>query len=1087
MSADAIATDPIATDGFDTLRGVGDLVDLLGVPFSDEQLAAITAPLAPGVIVAGAGSGKTTVMAARVVWLVGTGQMRPAEVLGLTFTTKATAELAAGVRSRLQLLAARAGRPGLLEQHGEPTVATYHAYAGSLLAQHGLHLGFEPDLRLVSDASRYQLAARAIGSFRGVREHLSISMPTLIGQVLALDSGLSDHLVDVDEVRSFDHDLCLELAEEKQIQDVLAAVTAAHGRDELLELVEAYRQVKADAGVLEFADQMARGAQLGEQCPPVGAMERERFAVVLLDEYQDTSVSQRRMLQGLFSGETAAAGRGHPVTAVGDPCQAIYGWRGASVNNIDSFPTHFRGMDGRPARRFALSVNRRCSQRVLAAANDLAQPLYGVHDGAEPLVTPADAAEGRLQVRLHQTVVDEVAAVVDDVARLGAHYAVDGGARTWSDIAVLVRDGNERGALATGLRARGVPVEVVGLAGLLHQPEVADVLATLRCLSSLTANADLLRMLAGPRWRIGPRDLALLGARSRQLARAGAEAGGDGGGEAGGDGELRARLDVAVAGVDDTEVVSLSDALDDPGARGYSAAARARFEALSAELTGLRRAAGDPLVDLVRRVIDVLGIDVELAVESGPAAELARDNLALFADAVADFAGNDQGAGLYGLLAYLDAELEHGSGMDVADPGQDDSVKLLTVHAAKGLEWRAVVLPFWSTGVFPSGVGRSRWERTASAVPVPLRGDADGLPRQASWAAADRKAYEQAHRAHGALEERRLAYVAVTRAKEMVRVSGHWWGRTQKNPRGPSPYLLTLRPYAEVADVDWAPGPAEDAPNPVVEQQPSVPFPGRLDEPVLERRRLVAAEVERALAGGGDGDAGPEDPGNPDLAVLDAEIDTLLAEAARDTGDTIVVDLPAQLSASTAMRVATEPDVLARELARPMPRRPSAAARFGTRFHAWVEARFGQQQLIDPDDLPGRADADITDDADFDALVAEFGRGPYAERVPYAVEAPFQLALGGRLVRGRIDAVYARDGGGFDIVDWKTNRRADADPTQLAIYRLAWAELNDLTLDEVAAAFYYVRTGAIVAPTDLPDRAALEAQLFDADSGSTAD
>ncbi len=1075
----ATPTDRTATDRFDTLRGVGDLVDLLGVPFSDEQLAAITAPLEPGVIVAGAGSGKTTVMAARVVWLVGTGRVRPAEVLGLTFTTKATAELAAGVRSRLQLLAARAGRPGLLEQQGEPTVATYHAYAGSLLAEHGLRLGFEPDLRLVSDATRYQLAARAIGSFRGVREHLSISMPTLIGQVIALDNGLSDHLVGVDEVRAFDRDLCLELAEEKQIKDVLAAATAAHGRDELLDLVEAYRQAKTDAGVLEFADQMARGAQLGEQCPPVGAMERDRFVVVLLDEYQDTSVSQRRLLQGLFSGQAAAAGRGHPVTAVGDPCQAIYGWRGASVDNIDSFPAHFPRTDGQPAHRFALSVNRRCSQRVLTAANDLAGPLYAVHDGAEPLAAAADAAEGRLRVRLHETVVDEVAVVVDDVARLGADYAAGGdGARTWSDIAVLVRDGNERGALAAGLRARGVPVEVVGLAGLLHQPEVADVLATLRCLSSLTANADLLRLLAGPRWRIGPRDLALLGARARELARAG-----DTGGGPGGDSGLRARLDAAVAGVDDTEVVSLSDALDEPGGRGYSAAARTRFSALSAELTGLRRAAGDPLVDLVRRVIDVLGIDVELAVESGPAAELARDNLALFIDAVADFAGNDQGAGLYGLLAYLDAELEHGSGMDVADPGQDDSVKLLTVHAAKGLEWRAVVLPFWSSGVFPSGVARSRWERAAAAVPVPLRGDADGLPQQASWAPTDRKAYDDAHRAHGELEERRLAYVAVTRAKELVLVSGHWWGRTQKNPRGPSPYLSTLRPHAEAVDVDWSAGPAEGAPNPVVEQQPRVPFPGRLDESVLERRRLVAAEVERALAGGADADAGPDDPDGASLAVLDAEIDTLLAEAARATGDEVLVDLPQQLSASTAMRVATEPDQLARELARPMPRRPSAAARFGTRFHAWVEARFGQQQLIDPDDLPGRADADITDDADFNALVAAFERGQYAERVPYAVEAPFQLAIGGRLVRGRIDAVYARGDGGFDIVDWKTNRCADADPSQLAIYRLAWAELHGLALDQVAAAFYYVRTGGVVAPADLPDRAALAAHLFNAGGG----
>lgn len=1065
---------------FDPLRTTGQLVDLLGVPFSDEQLAAITAPMDPSVIVAGAGSGKTTVMAARVVWLVGTGQVAPTEVLGLTFTTKATAELASGVRSRLQLLAAQAGHPGLLERDGEPTVSTYHAYAGSLLREHGLRLGFEPDLRLVSDASRYQLAARAIGSFRGVREHLSISMPTLIGQVIALDNEMSDHLLSIDQVRDFDRDLRLQLEDERQINDIRAVITAAHVRDELLDLVARYRMEKADAGVIEFADQMARGAMLAEQCPQVGQGERDRFAVVLLDEYQDTSVSQRRMLQGLFSRAGADAGQGHPVTAVGDPCQAIYGWRGASVDNIDKFPDHFPRGDGQPARRYALSVNRRCTRSVLQAANDVAGPLYAVHAGAEPLVARSDAAEGRVQVGLHDTVIDEVASVVQTVQRVGAQPGAGGARRLWSEVAVLVRDGNERGALASGLRGAGIPVEVVGLAGLLDQPEVADVLATLRCVASLTANADLLRLLSGPRWRIGPRDLALLGARARELARA------DHPGESDG---LRARLDAAVSGVDDTEVVSLSDALDDPGARDYSAAACRRFAALSAELSTLRRSAGEPLVDVVRRVIDVLGIDVELSVESGPAAEMARDNLALFVDAVADFAGNDQGAGLYGLLAYLDAELEHNKGMGVADPGVADSVKLLTAHAAKGLEWPVVVLPFWSVGVFPSRTGRSRWERTAHAVPVPLRGDAKGLPDQVSWAKPDRDAYAAAHRDHQLLEERRLAYVAVTRAKELVIASGHWWGRSQKNPRGPSPYLTTLRQHASDGDTRWMPGPADGEPNPVVQQQVNTPFPGRLDEPVLARRRLVATDVAAAMSGDGDGDVTPDalspelssaDANHIDLADLDTEIDTLLAEARSGTGDEILVDLPTQLSASTAMRVAAEPQTLARELARPMPRRPSAAARFGTRFHAWVESHFGQQQLIDPDDLPGRADSGIGDDADFHELVRSFQRGPYAERQPYAVETAFQLVLGGRLIRGRIDAVYARGDGGFDVVDWKTGRHEDADPTQLAIYRLAWAELHDLPLDQVGAAFYYVRTGAVVTPTGLPERTALELQLFGA-------
>ena len=163
-----------------------------------------------------------------------------------------------------------------------------------------------------------------------------------------------------------------------------------------------------------------------------------------------------------------------------------------------------------------------------------------------------------------------------------------------------------------------------------------------------------------------------------------------------------------------------------------------------------------------------------------------------------------------------------------------------------------------------------------------------------------------------------------------------------------------------------------------------------------------------------------------------------------------------------------------------MPRPPSPAARFGTRFHAWVESRFGQQDLFDPDELPGRGDAGIDDAADLQELIEKFEAGPFADRVPHAVEAPFALVLDGQVVRGRIDAVYAEpesSGGGFLVVDWKTNRTPDADPWQLALYRLAWAELSGTPIERVRAQFYFVRTGDVVTPADLPGRAELASVL----------
>lgn len=1057
------------------VRDAAQLCEVMGVPFSDEQLEAITAPPGPAVVVAGAGSGKTTVMTARVVWLVGTGQVEAGQVLGLTFTNKAAAELGARVRLALRTLSRAAGQPDELDDQGEPTVSTYHAYAGGLIVEHGLRLGFEPDLRLVEDATRFQLAARAVAGYPGLLPDLPSHLPTLVRDVIELDNQLLDHLVDLDTVRAFDDDLRKFLDRHRQLKDVVRAAGASRARDQLLDLVAAYRAAKTDAGMIEFADQMARGARLAIECLEVSARERDRFRAVLLDEYQDTSVSQRRMLQGLYSGPTADSGRGHPVTAVGDPCQAIYGWRGASVDNIDDFPEHFPRADDEPATRHRLGVNRRCAVRVLDAANDIAGRLYEVHQGAEPL-QPGDAARpGQLRLALHHTVVDEIEWVADQVRRLPEELADDGEPAAWSDIAVLVRERQEIAELSSALRARGIPVEVVGLAGLLIQPEVTDVVATLRVVSDLTANAALLRLLAGPRWRIGVRDLALLGERATELAQAARR-------ERHG---LDETLDAAVSGVDPTEILSLSEAMADPGDKPYSAAARERFGSLSKELTMLRRYAGEPLVELTRRVIETIGLDIELATGTGAETEQARDNLALLVETVADFVAAEPRASLPALIAYLDAETEFNRGIELATPTASDSVKLLTVHAAKGLEWRAVVLPFVAEGVFPSQQGRARWPWSPAQVPGPLRGDAESQPKVGAWDTVGFREYGEACREVALLEERRLGYVAVTRAKELVVASAHWWGRTQTRPRGPSTLWRQVSAHLPAPPVPFADPPEEGASNPLVTDRPAAGFPGRLDDERLERRRRAAAAVRDAIRAAEEdresgtlgqprrGDESARDEVAAALERIDAEIEPLLAEAMAASGDRVEVDLPESLSATAVQRLRDDPDRLARDLARPMPRRPSAAARFGTRFHAWVEAHFGQQTLWDPTDLPGRAESDIDDDADLAALIEAFRAGPFGERAPFAVEAPFALLLGGQVVRGRIDAVY-ETAEGFDVIDWKTNRSQDADPLQLAIYRLAWAEMHELPLDRVGAAFYYVRSGDLVRPEEMPDRAELE-------------
>ncbi|CAL9296381.1 UvrD-helicase domain-containing protein [Streptomyces sp. SudanB182_2057] len=1188
------------------------LKELLGIPFTPEQTACITAPPAPQVIVAGAGSGKTTVMAARVVWLVGTGQVAPEQVLGLTFTNKAAGELAERVRKALiKAGVTDADSVDPDNPPGEPVISTYHAFACRLLTDHGLRIGLEPSSRLLADATRYQLAARVLREAPGPYPALTRSFADLVSDLLALDSELAEHLVDPEELRAWDAGLLRTLEGAKLTNaDLRKVPETAAARRELADLVQRYRAEKRRRDLLDFGDQIALSARLA-RVPEVGRLLREEFRVVLLDEYQDTSVAQRVLLAGLFGG-----GTGHPVTAVGDPCQAIYGWRGASVANLDDFPDHFPGADGRPAARQALSENRRSGGRLLDLANGLAAPLRAMHAGVEAL-RPAPGAEydGTVRCALLPTHAEEIDWIADSLAHLVRTGTPPG------EIAVLCRTATDFAEIQGALVARDIPVEVVGLSGLLHLPEIADLVAVCEVLQDPGANAALVRLLTGPRWRIGPRDLALLGRRARLLvAHARVDAADD----------PDRRLAAAVEGVDPAEVISLADALDtfletpaedygDDDGLPFSADARVRFAHLAAELRDLRRSLSDPLMDVLHRVLAVTGLEVELSASPHALAARRRETLSNFLDVAASFAASDGEATLLAFLGFLRTAAQYEKGLDNALPGGENTVKVLTAHKSKGLEWDVVAVPGLVTGTFPSAQGREKWTAQAKVLPHALRGDTDTLPDVDSWDARGMKSFHEAMKDHQHTEELRLGYVTFTRPRSLLLGSGHWWGPSQKKKRGPSDFLTALYDHcaAGYGEIEaWAEEPAEDAENPALHTAGTDQvWPLPLDADALARRHAAARTVRAhldALAAGPEGpgparhdpagDEHPDWPAPPDddpyddlygeepyedpygdpydsdpyedtpheedlppygrepdgeepyghepdgegpyghepadgrrealpagtpaqadapahapdrptglvphqvsapqdgprtaaprpgtgltpeeartVASWDRDLDALTGELLRARQAVTEVPLPAALTASQLLRLAEDPDGLAQELARPMPRPPQPAARRGTRFHAWVESRFEELTLplLEPDELPG-GDAEIADERDLEALKEAFERTEYARRTPYRVEAPFQITLAGRVIRGRIDAVY-RDGDGdeatYEILDWKTGRTRTADPLQLAVYRLGWAEQQGVPPESVTAAFLYVRTGEVVRPEGLPDRAALERLL----------
>jgi len=1051
------------------------LSQALGFAPSDEQWEAISAPLEPGVIVAGAGTGKTTSMSARVAYLVGTGQVAADRVLGLTFTNKAAAQLLWAFRTRMAAVPSVQGMDAI-----EPTVSTYHAFAGRVVSEFGMRIGREPDAMLLTDSSKHQRAyalvcgAEADGndSLGDRLASIGKSPVSLTEQMLALDGELSEVDIEPESIIEHDRELIGMLQQKGATRGIGRDIAqAATQRIAVAQLARRWREYKERRDLWDYSDHVRLAREVVRRFPEVAAEIRRRYDIVMLDEYQDTSIAQRGLLQAIFAG-------GFPVTAVGDPCQAIYGWRGASVDNIESFPDHFPKADGTRARRYSLAENRRSGPAVLHVANEIATDLRAEHEAALPLVPVEQAAAASVDVALFETIdheVDYLAHAIRDAHLAAERLHAGGGER--ATIAVLCTTGADIRRVDSALAKLGVPTQVTGAAALLADPAVADLRALLEVVHEPTANPSMVRLLTGARWRVGARDLAALGTRARDLA--------------GGRSRVHAQtideaLEEAVAGSDPVDVVSLSDALADLGnPHLFSPQALAAFADIHALIETLRSSPGESVVDLCASAMAGLGVEIEARVNdpSGSSSSALADFLTL----AAEVTDSDPRIGLGGFLTRLRDAERFDVTISHTRPAIEGAVSLMTVYAAKGLEFTSVFVPFVSDGAFPGGRNRGRWTTGAGVVPWPLRQDA--TPGLAAFPDGSDDSMNKQHdryleqlREIGDRDHERLAYVGLTRAERSLTVTGHWWGQGQASPRGPHRFLTTIAEAVRSGDPDlcrivtWAAAPEAGALNPVTGTS-SAQWPQHTPETRREQLERAAKAVRAASADtpqstqltmltslAADSDQGP-DPGDEwhhRLQVLQDAFEALRAKAQQPI-DEPVVRLGPHVGATTFLRALSDPDQLAVDLLRPMPREPSPAAARGIAWHAWVETVFGQQSLWGTDDLPGAADSDIATDEQLERLKIAFERTRYAAMQPVAVERAFALVVGGRVINGRIDAVFEIDGR-FEVVDWKTGGTARVDPRQLAVYRLAWARMQGVDWRDVDGAFVMVATGEELRP-----------------------
>ena len=1057
---------------------------------TDQQEKVITAPLKPTLVVAGAGSGKTATMSARVTYLVASGQVDPSQVLGLTFTRKATHELRERIESRLgQLYRYPGWTPSssgqgqeLTAVAGEATVATYNSFAGALVREWGLEVGLETDTAVLTPASSWQIMYELMENWGQEFEEPFSSLDSATELALRVANSLNENLLSVAEARELMADLGQNLKDLRSVRGAAKAIDAKSlpamtKRIQVLDLVERYIDYKRENSLVDFGDQVALACRIvtDERVGPrVIAQYRDRFKAVLLDEFQDTSVAQTILLSSLFAG--------CGVVAVGDPNQAIYGWRGASSAALGQFHRHFSNGAG-PV--LQLSTAWRNDPQILQAANRISDPLRASGQvKVEKLVKRPGVGDERGKVW--------AARVQDGLAE--AELIAKFLAQRWSpskSMAVLCRTRSQFTPIVAALIERGIPVEVVGLGGLLDVPEVADVRALMSVALDPTSADRLMRLidLVG----IDAADLDVVWSFARELVNARANTG-------------QSSAEPLLAEALSEIVVNFAafEAFCKKYACALSPAGLYQAKRLGRILQEANAAANLELVDFISWAERALGLDVEAAARVDVNEVGARALAALRAQATSFKAQNPE-AGAQVFLGWLNAAQDQERGLELPEvepaPG---AVQVLTVHASKGLEWDIVVVPGLVEANFPSYRSRPKedytvlansWITQVSEFPHTLRRDYDSLPpcpfiglspqagKDAILAAGEE--YRSELGKWEVAEERRLAYVAYTRARSQLLLTTSHYAALSKTPKMTSRFLKELERSQMVqflADDERD----DDLSNRALDQSSVSVWPHQLDalagleEPgvadvpgqaALGKQAGLSLRLRAAAlvsAAGGCQGAGSEEALQipeglaPQLDDWWRQARLLLQERQIRQENGLEIVLPSHLAATAMAKVGKEDFIMS--LRRPLPPPPSKAARLGTAFHEEMSQRLNSEGTLlslaeAGSDRLSPADRKQVNDWLDNIADLEILRG-YS---PYATEIDQEIRLAGFNVRCRIDAVFKAVEKGraqWLIVDWKTGgQRVRVD--QLSLYVHAWAASQNVDISQVRAAYVYVQDGHV--------------------------
>ncbi|MCR4313947.1 MAG: ATP-dependent helicase, partial [Candidatus Uhrbacteria bacterium] len=652
---------------------------------NDEQREAVTHIGGPLMIVAGAGTGKTTVVTHRIAWLIDQRHAKPEEILALTFTDKAAGEM----EERVDRL--------LPYGYVDLQISTFHSFAEKLLRQYGAELGLSRDFRLMTELDAWLLARQHFDRFE-LATYRPLGNPTkYIRSLLTHFSRAKDVGIDPDDYGKFVEGRKADL-DSAQADD---ATTSEIARlEELASAYVTYQAILLEHDALDFGDLMLYTLKLLRMRPAVRDQIRARFKFVLVDEFQDTNDAQYEIVKLIAEPR-------RNLTVVGDDDQSIYRFRGASLANILRFEQDFPD-----AKRVVLTKNYRSAQEILDRSHAFIQ-----HNNPNRLeaaterqlskkLEAASASTAQVEHIHALTATEEVARVVEKIVGLKEDAGTD-----WSDFAILVRSNAAGMDFAVALERHKIPYQFLALSGLYTKPPVLDLLAYLRSIDNPFDSPSVYRVLTSALCRVTERSILELNRWANQKGKS---------------------LFEACEHVGSIPEVNGDD--------------QQTIQRLLSQLTEFQQAA---------RTRPIGELFVMVAKDSGYLEHLNRfpeqkkldsfSYLQQFYQRLKNFERRHDHPVLHNFLAEFAHERDAGEegSLSVDLESGPDVVRIMTVHAAKGLEFKHVFVVNLVAQRFPTN-------QKSDAIPLP-----EGL---GSSPANDKDAHLE--------EERRLFYVAMTRAKQ---------------------------------------------------------------------------------------------------------------------------------------------------------------------------------------------------------------------------------------------------------------------------------------------------------------------------------